>query len=99
MKFFKANLMALALTVGIATAFAGKAYINYDGSNKKPPPYNWVQLNSDGSVNPNGYTLTLKTVTEAKAFYGCTGSAAPCAEAVDPTNGNYLQIWIDKTTF
>ncbi|MDB4918417.1 DUF6520 family protein [Mucilaginibacter sp.] len=98
MKFFKANLMALALTIGIATAFASNAYTNYDSSNKKPPSYNWVQQNHDGSVTIGGYTLTNATVPQAKAYYGCSGDQAPCARATDQ-DGNLLQIYINKTTF
>lgn len=71
MKKLKISLLALVFTVGIGTAVVQKIHAT---PKLDDPTYDW-----NGSGPLHSGELDNKTVSQAQAFYGCSGAAAVCA--------------------
>jgi hypothetical protein len=80
MKKFKVSLMALALTLGVAGAFAttSKHHKRFDNPN-------WQTSNADGTikrVDQGGSYHADLSVEDAQSAFGCAGSGDDCALTV-----------------
>jgi hypothetical protein len=86
MKSLKTGLLALALTIGIAGAFATstKTAKNFDNPNwqTEDASGNIVSTDDGGVYDPN------RTLAQAQADYGCAGTGSFCAVTVDSENGS-----------
>jgi hypothetical protein len=81
MKKFKIGAMALALTLGVAGAFATTS-----AKNSKLLNPNWQTVDASTgatiAVSAGGVYDPNRTVAQAKADYGCPGNADYCAGTV-----------------
>lgn len=81
MKKFKIGAMALALTLGVAGAFATTSSAK---SSKFLNP-NWQTVDASGTTIPvssMGVYDPNRTKAQAQADFGCSGTAALCAGTV-----------------
>lgn len=88
MKKFKIGAMALALTLGVAGAFATTSSAR---SGKLLNP-NWQTEDVSGStisVANGGVYDPNRTKAQAQADFGCSGSADFCAGTVNSQDGAY----------
>lgn len=76
--------MALALTIGVAGAFATS------NSHKMLLNPNWQSTDASGNVIPTssgGMYDANKTVSQAQSDFGCSALSTPCAVTVTGENG------------
>jgi hypothetical protein len=81
MKKVRSGLIALALTIGVAAAFANSS----DAKAGKLTNFNWQTVDASGNqvkVADGGIYDPNRSLADAKADYGCSGLAATCASTV-----------------
>jgi hypothetical protein len=86
MKKVRISLMAMALFLGVAGAFAGKA--GSTNSNKKFVIYMWDRCDASGNIISG--SPFQGTLSQAQSFYGCSGSGTRCAKAVNSSTDIYI---------
>jgi len=83
MKKVKMSLIALALTIGVAGAFAGTHRASNALTNQ-----NWQQTDASGNVVIGGAYYSNQTLSEAQSDFGCSGAKADCAVTVTGQDGS-----------
>jgi hypothetical protein len=83
MKKVKMGLIALAVTIGVAGAFAS----THRASKPLTNP-NWQQADASGNVVIGGAYYYNQTLSEAQSDFGCSGAKADCAVTVTGQDGS-----------